>query len=185
MLNKLVLVASLATASFAITLPRPAGEVEFDVPGKGKQLLSQYKGKVVLLVAVITTCEQCQRTTKVLSEIQKQLGPRGLQVIEVVFSDTDTADQVNSYAKNYQPAFPIGIIDGEFFIKWSQVTPQMRPTVPMTFIIDRQGLIQAQYMGAHPMMDERYVGENLRAKLMQYLGPGKAPAAKAPAKKSK
>lgn len=56
MIKKLVLLAALATTlSFAVELPRPAGEVPFEVPGKGKQLLSKYKGKVVVLVAIITS----------------------------------------------------------------------------------------------------------------------------------
>jgi hypothetical protein len=55
MLKRLLLIASLAIPSFAANVPRPAGEVPFEIPGKGNRLLSQYKGKVVLIAAIITT----------------------------------------------------------------------------------------------------------------------------------
>jgi hypothetical protein len=109
-------------------------------------------------------------------------------VIEVVFSDRDQANVVKEFVAKYKPGFPVGIVDGEYFVKWSGVTPEMRPTVPMMFIIDRNGMVQAQYMGSDPMLEEKYQAENLRAKIMQYLpqpvpGAKSAPAAKPPAKK--
>lgn len=55
MMDKLILLASLAAMSFAVSVPRPAGEVPFEVPGKGKDSISKYRGKVVLVAAIITT----------------------------------------------------------------------------------------------------------------------------------
>lgn len=55
MMKKLLLALTLATACFAAGVPRPAGEVTFEVPGKATQKLSQYRGKVVLLVAILTS----------------------------------------------------------------------------------------------------------------------------------
>ena len=55
MTKTLLLIASLAVTSFAAVVPRPAGEVPFEVPGKGKDLLSKYRGKVVVLVGILST----------------------------------------------------------------------------------------------------------------------------------
>ena len=41
--------------SFAAAVPRPAGSVPFEVPGKGKDNVANYKGKVVVFAAIITT----------------------------------------------------------------------------------------------------------------------------------
>lgn len=98
-------------------------------------------------------------------------------MIEIGFSDRETTDSIKNFVATYKPNFPVGIVDGEFFVKWSLLTPQMRPTVPMVYIIDRNGIIQAQYMGADPMMEEKEQNENLRLKLMQYL-PGVTPPGK-------
>lgn len=55
MLQKLILLASLATAAFAVAIPRQAADMTFEVPGKGKQVISQYKGKILVVVAILTT----------------------------------------------------------------------------------------------------------------------------------
>ncbi len=191
MMKRLLLVLSLATVSLVAGLiPRPAGEMSFDVPGKGKQTLSQYRGKVVMLVAFLTTCPHCQRATRIMTGIQRDFASKGLQVIEVGFSDRDTPETIKNFVATYKPNFPVGLVDGEYFVKWSLLTPDMRPTVPMVFIIDRKGMVQAQYMGGDPMMQEEYQDQNLRAKLMQYLGGkitpadlGKAPGSAKPHKK--
>ena len=89
---------------------------------------------------------------------------------------------MKEFVAKYKPGFPVGIVDGEYFVKWAGVTAQMRPTVPMLYIIDRNGMIQAEYMGGAPMLQEKYQAENLRAKIMQYL-PQPVPAAAKPAAK--
>jgi hypothetical protein len=101
-----------------------------------------------------------------------------------VFSDREDAEAVAAFVKQYKPNFPVGIVNGEFFVRWAQLTRDMRPTVPMVFIIDRDGILQAQYMGGDPMIyDDKYVDINLRAKLLQYLiRPSSTPAKAKPAK---
>lgn len=55
MIKKLILSFSLAMLSFAAVVPRPAGSVPFDVPGKGKDNITNYKGKVIVFAAIIAT----------------------------------------------------------------------------------------------------------------------------------
>ncbi|HZT37585.1 MAG TPA: hypothetical protein VFA28_06790 [Bryobacteraceae bacterium] len=42
-------------SAFAVTIPRRAGEVAIAVPGKGQELLSNYRGKVVVLAFILVT----------------------------------------------------------------------------------------------------------------------------------
>jgi hypothetical protein len=39
----------------AVTIPRKAGEVPIAIPGKGQELLSNYRGKVVVLAFILVT----------------------------------------------------------------------------------------------------------------------------------
>jgi hypothetical protein len=56
MIKKLVALAVLAAASmFAVTVPRPAGEVPITIPGNGQELLTNYRGKVVVLAFILVT----------------------------------------------------------------------------------------------------------------------------------
>ena len=41
--------------AFGATVPRPAGEFEYLMPGGKTELISQYKGKILLLEFLFTT----------------------------------------------------------------------------------------------------------------------------------
>src|SRR5689334_17302937 len=43
------------------TLPRPASEFTIHLPGGRQVLLSQYKGKTVALIFILTYCPHCQK----------------------------------------------------------------------------------------------------------------------------
>ena len=45
---------------------RKAPELAFNIPGQGPKLLSQYRGKVVALEFIFTTCPHCQAASKVM-----------------------------------------------------------------------------------------------------------------------
>ena len=45
----------LSISAFAVTIPRPAGEVPLAIPGKGQDLLTNYRGKVVVLAFILVT----------------------------------------------------------------------------------------------------------------------------------
>ena len=70
-------VSLLASAGQAL---RKAPELSFNIPGKGPQLLSQYRGKVVALSFIFTTCPHCQAESKVMTKFQQEFASRGLQV---------------------------------------------------------------------------------------------------------
>ncbi len=86
---------------------RKAPEFAFTIPGQGQKLLSQYRGKVVALEFIFTTCPHCQAWSKVMSKFQQEYGSRGLQVIDVAVNDN--ADLlVENFAKDFQVNFPVG-----------------------------------------------------------------------------
>src|SRR5690349_12294294 len=80
---------------------RKAPELAFNVPGQGQKLLSQYRGKVVAIEFIFTTCPHCQAASKVMSKFQQEFGPRGFQAIDIAVNDN--ADLlVENFAKDYQ-----------------------------------------------------------------------------------
>ncbi len=174
MLKKITLLLTVASLSFAVTLPRPAGEVPFTIPGKGPDKLEHYRGKVVMLMVFITTCPHCQRAVKVLSGIQNDYKGLGLQTIALAFRPDDNEEAIKKFVQTYKPAFPVGMIDANLLVKFGQLTPEIRPTVPMVFFIDRKGTLISQYFGGDPFMQEQYQDENVRAKLLNLLQAGGA-----------
>jgi peroxiredoxin len=183
MLKKLVLLLSLAPLTFAVTVPRPAGDVPFTIPGKGADNVTNYRGKPVVLMVFITTCPHCQRATKVLSGIYNDFKKPGLNVIGLAFRPDDDEAALKKFAEEYKPSYPIGMIDANLLAKFGELTPEIRPTVPMLFFIDRNGTVVGEYFGADPFMDEKFQDENIRAKVMNIVGSGPSPSPrKRPAK---
>ena len=55
MTRKLLTLLLLAIPAFAVTIPRPAGEVSIQTSATTQELLTQHKGKVVVLAFILTT----------------------------------------------------------------------------------------------------------------------------------
>src|SRR5437660_6868446 len=68
-------------------VPRHAPEFVIHFPDGSQQLLSSYRGKVVALLFVYTTCVHCQHTSQVFTKLNAEYGARGFQPIDVAFND--------------------------------------------------------------------------------------------------
>jgi thiol-disulfide isomerase/thioredoxin len=134
----------LSTAAFAASADnlRKAPELSINLPGKAPQLLSQYRGKVVALGFIFTTCPHCKAESKLLTKIQQEYAARGLQVIDVAVNPN--ADLlVDAFVKENQVGFPVGWVKQEemiSFMGWGSA----RFVVPQLVLIDRKGVIHYQ-----------------------------------------
>ncbi len=135
------LAAVQASPANAQTDMRASPELAFRVPGQGEKLLSQYRGKVVALEFVLTTCPHCQAASKVMTGMQERYGQRGFQALDVAI-DPNADLRVENFSKEYQVGFPVG---------WSTIEQMMaymgfteRPVVPQLVLIDRAGMIRYQ-----------------------------------------
>ena len=53
--RRIILLALLAASAFAIDIPRKSPEFVVEFPGGQQKLVSQYRGKVLCLVFILTT----------------------------------------------------------------------------------------------------------------------------------
>ena len=117
-----------------------APEFAFTVPGKGEQLLSQYRGKVIALEFIFTTCPHCQAASRMMTRFQSEYGPRGLQVIDVAVNQN--ADlMVENFAREFQVNFPVGWATAEQMQKFMGFDPSGRYVVPQLVLLDRKGFV--------------------------------------------
>ena len=133
-------IAYLAAADLEV--PRPAAKLVYNLPGKPPQDLSQYKGKVVALEFIFTTCPHCKAASHIMSKLQTEYADKGLQVLDIAVNPN--ADLlVDVFAKEQQTTFPVGWVlqqDMTSFMGFSDG----RFVVPQMVLIDRKGVIRYQ-----------------------------------------
>ena len=144
-------------------LPRKAPELAFTVPGQGDKLLSQYRGKVVALEFILTTCPHCQAASRLMSNFQREFGSRGFQALDVAINVLDegrTPDQasqlVQNFSNQFQVAFPVGYVPRDQMTTFMGFSLADRFVVPQLVLIDRKGIIHYQ---TPPLSDEHSMEE--------------------------
>jgi thiol-disulfide isomerase/thioredoxin len=154
------IIASLAGVTFITALlfaaetntPRKAPELAFNVSGQGQKLLSQYRGKVVALEFIFTTCPHCQAASRVMTKFQQEYGSRGFQALDIAINDN--ADLlVDNFVKDYQVGFPVGWTPRDQMLTFMGFSLAERFVVPQLVIIDRKGMVRYQ---TPPLADEAY-----------------------------
>lgn len=144
----------LAAMAHAAEVPRPSPDFAINTVDGAPLQVSQYKGKVVALVFILTTCPHCQKTVGYLSTMQKEYGPRGLQVLASAVDDMGKMN-VPDFVKNFQPPFPVGFTELNTALGFLQQSVIFRTYMPQMVFIDRQGTIRAQYSG-----DDKFFAED-------------------------
>jgi cytochrome oxidase Cu insertion factor (SCO1/SenC/PrrC family) len=161
----------LAAATLqAAQLPRQAPDFTIHLLNKKQVTLNQYKGKVVALAFILTTCSHCQNTTQILMRAQKSFGPRGFQVLESTV-EVGGEGMVPRFIDQFAPPFPVGFNDFADAQNFMQHSPLLIMHMPGLLFLDRQGRIVAQYEGDDPFLDEEKQEPNIRAKIEQLLKP--------------
>ena len=141
-IGSLSLLAALAGGA---TFPRPAAEFVIR-NASGQVLLSQYRGKAILLTFMFTNCPHCQHSVGVINQIQKDFGPRGFQALGAVFND-NAAQLLPDFVARFQPVYPIGATTRDSVIEYLQISPATPMYVPIFVFIDRKGMIREQHIG--------------------------------------
>jgi peroxiredoxin len=162
----------------AATIPRPAPDFAINLPAGTPNRISQYKGKTVVLAFILTYCSHCQKSVGFLSKFQQEFGARGLQVLA---SAIDAPTAVPAFIHQFNPPFPVGYNTNEEAMGFMQHVPMMVPYMPMIAVIDKDGVIRAQYEGNDPFMSEGVQERNLRTQIEALLksgAPGKKTAGK-------
>ena len=168
-----------ATVYAAGPIPRPAPQLEV-TDGAGKHLLSSYKGKVVVVQFLLTTCPHCQAFSQILTKLQTQYGPKGFQALGAAVNEA-TPQMASDYARQYAPNFPVGPLDHDQVYTFMGFSIMERPGFPQIAVIDRKGQIREQTNTLNerqPLQDETHL-RGLIEKLLaeRTTGGVRAPAA--------
>ena len=180
---RLIASAFLALAIAALTVPAfaappgapaaapnaPRKSPEFTIMDpSGKQILiSSFRGKVLVLPFMFTTCPHCQHEAQMLTKLQQEFGPRGLKVLGTIFNDAN-GPMATQFVKEFGIGFPVGWASRDSVISYLNIPIMDRWVVPQVAVIDRKGNIamQSASTGTPELQDEGYM-RNLIDKLLK------------------
>ena len=160
-------------------VPRPARELEVDQPNGKHLLLSSYKGKVVVIQFLSTTCPHCQAFSQVLTKLQNEYGPKGFQALGGAFNEATDA-MVTNYVNQYHVGFPVGVMLRDTVMNFMGFSLLEQLVVPQIAVIDRKGQIreetEAKPISSPPLQNEQH----LRGLIEKLLAEGSATSKSAP-----
>ncbi len=135
--------------------------------------LADYRGKIVLLDIIQTSCPHCQKLAEVLEEVAAKYGSK---VAVLTFAiPRDTPATVAQFAAEHKVTTPILFDCGQASASYLKATPQNpRIDVPHLFLIDGEGMIRNDYVYG---FDTRNIfeGDGLDTEIDRLLGTPAVP----------
>jgi peroxiredoxin len=150
--------ALAVTALATLPLPRKAPEFTIVEPSGKQTLLSSYKGKVVVLAFMQTTCPHCQRESQMLAKLYGEMKGRGLQTLGVTFNE-NAKGLTPGFVQQFNIPYPVGYSNPDAVLSYLGFSVMDRWMVPQVVVIDRKGQIRAQSppQGDPNLQDEKYL----------------------------
>jgi peroxiredoxin len=152
LMGLLLAVAAGAGALVAMgPVPRPATAFKLHFTKGPDVMLSSLKGKVVIVQFLFTGCPHCQKTAGDLSQLNSELGAKGLKVYGVAFNDEvntkdDAANKREVQTFDKYAKFPVAYASQDSVLKFLGVSAMElnQLGVPQLVVIDKNGTIKAQ-----------------------------------------
>jgi thiol-disulfide isomerase/thioredoxin len=160
------MVVAAPAAEMTPAVPRKAPEFVFNTQDGKQMLLSSFRGKVVAIAFMFTTCPHCQALCPILANIQKDYAAKGVQFVGDVIDD-GAKDGLAQFTQLYSKgAFPVGWSTQAAALEFMK-HPDPRFYVPMMAFVDKKGMIQAAYIGDNDFFREQ--DKNIRFELDKLL----------------
>ncbi|MBI4891564.1 MAG: TlpA family protein disulfide reductase [Acidobacteria bacterium] len=177
--------ATLASLPLAaqIKTPKPAPELVTTLNSGEQLLLSKFRGKVVLIEFLLTTCPHCQDCSRTMQKVYADLGdkfqPLGIAV------NPDNMQQARMLIPQYSYSlglrFPVGYTNRDMAYQWLEAKMDGPIYFPQVVFIDRKGIIRHHFPGGHDFYKDEE--NNMRKVLASLIDEGAA-AKPAASKKS-
>ncbi len=163
-----------AGSLWAAQIPRQSPDFAIQL-ANGKQIkVSDYRGKVLCLTFILTTCPHCQKTTQIWDTHLPAAGAQGFAVVEAALNENPNISGVRGAIQGAVSGWDRGSSSGAGLI--SNGREDKRPLVPFLVFIDRHGVIRAQYTGVEEGFFDNQQEQHMRDEAEKLLNEGAAKA---------
>ena len=146
------------STSFEINRPpgkleaRPAPDIEFTLPSGERAKLSNLKGKVVMLNFWASWCGPCIEEMPALRRLEHHFRDKGFLLL--AFNLEDSQDDIQGKIDLGQ--YPRNLI---FQFSKDALRPYDLRAIPVSVLVDSQGLVQDVYHGPRDWMDVAFLSK--------------------------
>ncbi len=168
---------TLAADAQPVIRPAPDYKIRFV---DGTQVpLNSFRGKVVALLFVFTTCPHCQHASEVFTRLSAEYGSRGFQPIDVAFNSMANL-YVRDFVNDHHISYPVGFDTPENALGFLNFSVMERYVVPQIVWIDRNGNIRSQTPpnGDEKLLTEAYWRQMIESLTSERFEPARKPATK-------
>jgi peroxiredoxin len=144
----------------------------FALPDSKMQVfdLADYRGKIVLLELLQTTCPHCAAFADVLERVQQKYGDK-VAILAVVNSRGDDQNTVAQYISGHRIAYPVLFDSGQMAYSYVR---SMSFDTPHVFLIDAGGTIRNDW-GYSLLARDIFEGNGLISEIDSLLAGKAAP----------
>lgn len=135
-----IVFCALIAASAQQALRRAPSWALVDSNGQLRDLLD-YRGKVLVLEMMQTTCPHCAAFADILAQIPQRYGDK-VAIVAVASIPQDNANTVKQYIAGHHVTYPIVFDAGQMQYSYVQKPHVDLPTI---YVIDPNGFIHADY----------------------------------------
>jgi peroxiredoxin len=165
--------AALATSALglraAAKVPRPAPEYVISLNGGEQLVLSKYRGKVVILEMLLTTCPHCKKCAQAVQTVMNEYAAKGVVALGSAVND-GAKNELLMFSMQTGAKFPIGVTDRMAAYKFLEADMNAGPVYfPQLVFIDRQGVIRGQFGAGSEEWFFKDEEKNIKAKLDELL----------------
>ena len=130
--------------------------------------LYDYRGKIVLLEFIQTTCPHCAAFADILEQVEKKYGDK-VQILAVVHAPDDNNITVGKFAAGHGVQYPILFDQGQMAYSYVRSGSLQFPHV---YLIDANGMIQGDLLYGLTTRDV-FEGKGLFLEIDRLLAGGK------------
>lgn len=130
--------------------------------------LNDYRGKLLLVEFLATTCPHCQKFAPVLDSVYARF--KGKVAVVGIATFPATAQTVAEFVKTYKVTYPI-LIDptNKAALDYLKPSPDKGFSIPYLFIVDQAGFIRDDFI-QNPSNAEFFTPQGLSRMVEGYLG---------------